>query len=339
MFWLLLLPVIVLAQVIKVDPSVEKQLGITTQVVKITEEDVYINAPARVSEYTPTVAQVFSPAEGVVRKLLVKEGDKVKKGQVLAYIYSQRVADLLAQLRMAQVRLRTAQDTLKREEMLYREEVIPYARYFAAKVEYERALGEVKALQRALASMGEVSNDMLVVRAPISGVVVHQGVVLGSYTGVQSEMFRIQSQEKLWAYLYLPPYQVDKVKVGQKGFLLWSGKKIWGTVDYVSRVVDTNTKTVPVRLLLDNREGLLRPGIMTEGGLLMGKVKGVWLPASAVQKVNKMDVVFVKTSKGFEVYPVKKIMESKDKVLVEGLREGMQVAVSGVIFLKTRAEQ
>ena len=336
---LLFLPFLVFSQSIKVDEKTQQKLGIKLYTVKQEEVKEKLTLPATVSEYAGLVAEVYSPVSGVIKKLYVKEGDRVKKGSPLALIYSPQVADLLTQIRNAEVRLKTAEETLTREEMLYKEEVIPYARYFSAKVEYEKSKGEYKALLLSLRSFGEVVGDSVLIRSPINGYVVEQKVFLGSGVDVSKEMFKIHGHEKLWVYAYALPEDAMKVKKGTKGYVLWQNIRVPGYVDYISHEVDKNTKRVPIRLLVDNRQDLLRPGLMATVELELGKVSGFWLPAEAVANVKGKDVVFVKTPEGFSVAEVKVLRREKDKVLVEGLKTGQQVAVSGVIFLKAQAEK
>lgn len=339
-FILLLLPLFSFSEVIRIDNETQKRLGIKLWEVRLLEVEEELRLPAQVSEYSGLVSQVYSPVAGVVRRIFVKQGDYVKRGKVLASVYSPHVADLQAQIRMAQVKLKVAEETLKREEMLYREEVIPYARYYGAKIDYEKAKGEYHALLQSLRSFGEVKGDEVLIRSPISGYVIEQNVFTGSGVDISKEMFKVHSHEKLWVYSYARPEDVDMVRKGTKGYILWKGEKVWGYVDYVSHEVDQNTKRVPVRLLVDNKEDLLRPGLMVDVFIKVGSLKGFWIPAQGVQKVKGDDMVFVRTHDGFETRKVKRIKEEKDMVLVSGnLKEKEKVAVSGVIFLRNQIER
>ncbi|MCS7284639.1 MAG: efflux RND transporter periplasmic adaptor subunit [Hydrogenobacter thermophilus] len=335
----IMLPVLVFSETLKLDQNVIQKLGIKLHTVKIERVKDSLTLPSKVSEYSGLVAEVFPPVSGVVKKVFVKEGDKVKKGAPLALVYSPHIADLQAQIRMAKVKLQTAQETLKREEMLYREEVIPYARYYGAKIDYERAKGEYEALLASLRSFGEVINDTVLIRSPISGYVIEQKIFTGSGVDISKEMFKIHSHEKLWVYAYATPEDATRVKVGMVGYVLWQGQRLEGKVDYVSHEVDPNTKRVPVRLLVNNVRDLLRPGLMVQTAIELGSVSGVWLPLQAVQKVNGRDVVFVKIPEGFSVKTVRKIRQEGEWVLVEGLKEGQQVATSGLVFLKSQVER
>lgn len=337
--FLIMLPVLVFSEALKLDQNVMQKLGIKLHTVKIERVKDTLTLPSKVSEYSGLVAEVFPPVSGLVKKVFVKEGDKVKKGAPLVLVYSPQIADLQAQIRMAKVKLQTAQENLKREEMLYREEVIPYARYYGAKIDYERAKGEYEALLASLRSFGEVVNDTVLIRSPISGYVIEQKVFTGSGVDISKEMFKVHSHEKLWVYAYATPEDATKVKVGMMGYVLWQGQKLEGKVDYVAHEVDPNTKRVPVRLLVNNVRDLLRPGLMVQTTIELGSVSGVWLPLQAVQKVNGRDAVFVKIPEGFSVKTVRKIRQEGEWVLVEGLKEGEEVATSGLVFLKSQVER
>jgi len=338
-FLILLFPFFVFFQIIKVDENIQKKLGIDLYTVKVEEVQNKILLPATVSDHAELVAEVYPPISGVIKKLYVKEGDRVKKNTPLALIYSPHIAEIQAQIRMAKVKLKTAEETLKREEMLYKEEVIPYSRYFSTKVEYEKANGEYNALLSNLRSFGEVIGNSVLVRSPIDGYVVEQKVFLGSGVDISKEMFKIHGHEKLWVYAYALPEDAVKVKIGTKGYVMWQGNRIPGHVDYISADVDKDTKRVSIRLLVNNTEEILRPGLITTVELELGKTYGFWIPQKAVVNINGKDLVFVKTPEGFSPAEVRVIKKEKEKVLVEGIKEGQKIAVGGVIFLKSQLEK
>jgi len=131
------------AQEIILKPEVEKKINLKTEKVKIGEVTEYQTFPAVVGEDPTLSFAVSSPVEGIAERIYVKLGDHVKKGQTLLTVYSPTIASLQANIEMAKVKLQTAKQVLEREENLYKEEVIPFARYQTAKIEYEKSLGEV----------------------------------------------------------------------------------------------------------------------------------------------------------------------------------------------------
>ncbi len=335
MVWMLLIPFVVFAQVIRVEPASMERLGIRTQRVKIETQSPELRIPAQLKADASMSAEVYAPIEGIVKKLYAKEGDRVRKGQPLAEVYSPRIAELNAQIRMAKVRLQTAEDLLKREELLYKEEVIPYARYFSAKVEYERALSEYKALLQSRDSFGEVRGDNLLIRSPRSGVIVEQKAVLGSSVGLGSMLFKVQDYSRLWAYAYADP----GFRLEGNSFLEYEGRLYPARLEWVSPRLDPATGKQVLRFVVENRDSSLKEGLKTQI-VIRGKAqRGAWLPVSAVQRVKGQEVVFVRVKDGFELRRVRVLLSSGNRVMVEGLSDGEEVATEGVIFLKAQAER
>ncbi len=335
MVWMLLIPFLVFAQVIRVDQQTIQKLGIKTQRVKVESYSPQRSLPAQLMTDLKGAVEVYSPLEGIVRRLYTKEGDQVRKGQPLAEVYSPRVAELNAQIRMAQVRLQTAEENLKREELLYKEEVIPYARYFSAKVEYDKALAEYKALLQSRNSLGEIKGDHLVIRSPGSGVVVEQKAVLGSSVGLGSLLFKVQDYSRLWAYAYAEP----GFRLEGNSFVEYEGRLYPARLEWVSPRLDPATGKQVLRFVVENKEGKLKEGLRVNLVVQSKPQRGVWLPKEAVQKVKGQDVVFVKVAEGFQPKKVKVLHVSDKALLVDGLSEDQEVAISGVIFLKAQAEK
>ncbi len=335
MVWMLLIPFLVFAQVIRVEEAIMQKLGIKTQKVKVEVQSPELRLPAQLRADMGKSVEIYSPLEGIVKRIYIKEGDEVKKGQPLAEVYSPKVAELNAQIRMAHVKLQTAEENLKREELLYREEVIPYARYFSAKVEYDKALAEYRALLQSRDSLGEIRGEHLVIRAPNSGVVVEQKAVLGSSVGLGSPLFKVQDYSRLWAYAYAEP----GFKVEGDSFVEYEGKSYPARLEWVSPRLEPATGKQVLRFVVENKDRRLKEGLKVHV-ILRGKLqRGVWLPKEAVQKVKGQDVVFVKTGEGFLPRKIKVLSSSEKAFLVDGLSEGEEVAISGVVFLKTQAER
>lgn len=337
MLLIVLLFSIALAQHIKVSPEKAQALGIKTQRVEATQRNLSLVFPALVQADPSLAFEVYSPTEGMVRRLLVKEGERVRKGQAVALVYSPKVADLRAQIRIAEVKVKHAEEVLKREEMLYKEEVVPYARYFAAKVEHERALSEYKALLRTLNSLGEVSEDNLVIKSQKSGVVVEQMVVLGSAVDLQKPLMKVQDYSRVWVYIY--PTDLSVFKGVKTISLLVKDREYPARVDWISPKVDQETGRYKVRLSVENRDGFLKENMKLSANLSLGRIKGLWLPQDAVQEIKGEKVVFLKVSDGFQLQKVKVVGSSDGYLLVEGLKEGQEVAVGGAIFLKSQVER
>jgi len=107
-----------------------RDLGIELYTVRKEPAGRIISMPAEVKENPLLSYAVFSPVEGIVRKLYVKEGDWVEKGTPVAEIYSPQLADLIGELKMAQVKMETAKKIYERDRELYAQRVIQYTRFW-----------------------------------------------------------------------------------------------------------------------------------------------------------------------------------------------------------------
>ncbi len=314
-----------------------KQLGIKLYTVRKQPAGRLIKIPAEVEENPLLSYEIYSPVEGIIRKLYVKEGDFVKKGQVLAEIYSPELADLIGEVQMAKVRMESAKKVYERDKALYSQKVIPYTRYFTSMVEYERAKGEYTALSERLKSYGEIRNYNLLIRSPGTGYVVEQNVVLGDSVGLDRRLFSVHHHEIMWVYGWADERSAREIREGIRAMVLANGEEIPCKVDYIGHEVDIKTRRVKIRCVAKNRKHLLKPGMFVSLMIRTGGRKALMIPKRAIQEIEGKPVVFVRTDEGFEPRTVHISKELNGYVVIEeGLKEGEKVAISGTVFLKTK---
>ena len=322
---------------VKMETAHIKELGIKLYEVKKRPAGKVVRIPAEVHENPTLTYRVYSPVVGIVKELYVKEGDRVRKGDALARIYSPSIADLVGRLRMAEVRLRSAEKVFERDRELYSEGVIQYTRFFNSMVSYERARGEYEAIRDRLRSFGDVEGWDLILRSPGEGYVIKQNVVLGDSVGPDTLLFSIHSHDVLWVYGWAEESVLGDLKAGSKARVITSGGDIPCSMDYVSHEMDRKTRRVKVRCVAKNREHLLRPGMFVDMEVFSGGKERIVVPKAAVQEIEGEKVVFVKVKGGFEVREVS-VVEELDGyyVIGKGLGEGETIAVEGTLFLKTK---
>lgn len=314
-----------------------RDLGIKLYEVKKEPAGKAIKIPAEVEENPLLNYAVYSPVEGLVRKLYVKEGDYVKKGAPIAEIYSPELANLIGEVQMAKVRMESAKKVFERDRELYNQKVIQYTRFYNSMVEYERAKGEYEALLSKLRSYGEIKGYNLLLRSPGSGYVVDQRVALGDSVGLDSLLFKIHSHEVVWVYGWADEKSAREIKEGMRASILTAEGGLPCSIDYIGHEVDRKTRRVKVRCIAKNRDHLLKPGMFVN---LLVRTKGkpaILVPKSAVQEIEGKKVVFVRIDDGFEPRDITVLRELDGYyVVLEGLKEGEKVAVSGTVFLKTK---
>ncbi|WP_297886973.1 efflux RND transporter periplasmic adaptor subunit [Sulfurihydrogenibium sp.] len=325
------------AQEVQVNSQIQKKIGIKTIPAKYQEVSVYQTYPAVVNEDPTLSFSVSSSVDGIVDSLYVKQGDFVKKGQILLTVYSPKIADIQANIEMAKVKVSTAKQVLDREEILYKEEVIPYVRYYNAKIEYEKALGELNALKKMLNSYGEIKGNSVVLRSKTTGFVADIKVVKGSPVNIGEQIMLIHSHERLWVVAQVPFKDVERLKVGQTVFVITlTGKKIKGTLSYINHEIDPKTRRNDVRVVVENVGNFLKPNLFVSVEIPVSSMRGLVIPSSAVFVENGKEFCFVKNNDKFVLRKIKTGQkDEKYAVVLSGLREGEEVAYTGVVFLRS----
>ncbi len=317
--------------------EIVEKLNIKWEELKERKVSIKKKYPAVVKDDLTLSEAIYSPVEGLVKKLFVKEGDPVKKGQKLALIYSPEIRKLIADIKLAKVKVDNLKAIYEREKRLYEAEVIPYGRFFTAKINYENALGELNALKESLKAYGEIEGNYLVLKSHIDGYVAVQNVVLGDSVDLSKQLFKIHSHEKLWVVALVPVAETKFFKKGILVQILSPLGKTKGIVDFISHKVDPETKRNEVRIIGDNSNDTLKPNMFVDVFVRKGDIKGLFIPEKAV--VIKDGKFYAFQKENSHVAPVELILGEKIDGfyrVLDGLHEGDQIITEGVSFLKSR---
>ncbi|MCX7738743.1 MAG: efflux RND transporter periplasmic adaptor subunit [Hydrogenothermaceae bacterium] len=325
------------AKTITLSPDVEKKLNIKTIKAQVkTFKDVKVY-PGTVLDNPILSFDVSSPVEGIVENVYVKQGDGVKNGYILIRVYSPQIASLKSNIEIAKVRLKTALDTLEREQMLYREEVIPYSRFYSAKIDYEKAKGELEALQKALRSYGEVEGNSLILRSKVDGFIAESKVIRGMPVNTGDSLMKVHSHRILWVEVMVPFEDVKKVKVGSKVYVVNpEGRRIEGTITLINHEIDPKTSRNMVRVEVKNPGNVIKPNMFINVEIPVLIREGIVLPRQSILSVNGKSYIFLKERNSITLRQVS-VSQFGDSVEVKsGINEGEEVVTEGVIFLKAQ---
>lgn len=287
---------------------------------------------------------VSAPLNGLVSRILVEPGQTVRKGQALVLLDSPELARLQLDLMQAGNRAKLAQQTLKREDQLFQDGIIPERRRQEADSAWRDAAAALSQAKAALTISGV--EPAAIDRLLISGK-PEQGLTLNARTGgIVTEIsarpgMRVESASpllhlveggSLWLEIPFPARQAALLKVGSR--LAVAGRNLNAKVASISPVVG-NGQTVTVRARVENGSPLLRAGELVQVSLPLDSTPGWDLPLAAVARQGEQAYVFVRTAKGFTARPVTVVASGGQQVRVQGaLTAGEQVAVSSVVTLK-----
>ncbi len=147
-------------------------------------------------------------------------------------------------------------------------------------------------------------SDRVTIYSPISGVVIAKSAVEGNYVKTGSKLFDVVGLDQVWVKLDVYETEVAMIQYGQSvtfNTAALPGHEFSGAVAFIDPIVDEKTRTVQVRLNVDNSSGMLKPGMFTNGivkakidshGQALGKrLAGMWVCPMHPEEVHEQQVV------------------------------------------------
>jgi membrane fusion protein, multidrug efflux system len=197
--------------------------------------------------------------EGRVVQLLFTEGRQVSAGAALVKIDD---AELVAQVARATADRDLAEQALQRTRQLVTERA-------AAPADLERAEATARGAEAALDLLA-LRLERTTVRAPFAGVVGQRLVSLGDYVNSQSELLTLQTVSPQRATFSVPERYAAQLKPGQEvtfRVAALPGRDFVARVDFVDPVVTLPSRTITVKAIAANPDGVLQPGMFLEARL------------------------------------------------------------------------
>ncbi len=279
------------------------------------------------------VAVVTSRVTGWVEKVMVSQsGERVKKGQPLAKIFSN-------ELNAAQLNYLNA---------------IKWTRDFTAGQSQPgtQAL-EVDARQRLVLNgftpldIQELEEkrtplEFLSVRAPIDGYVGRRSVQAGAYITPGQELYEIADIANVWVLADVYEADIGRVHAGQKATLTLQalpGESFAGKVAYLYPAVNPASRTMQARIVVPNTKGRLRPGMYADVVVDLGTTEGISVPADALVDTGEAQYVFVALPGGrFEPRPVTVGARTAEKVqILRGIHPGENVVTTANFLIDSES--
>ena len=320
---------------VRLTPEARKLAGIVTEEVRRLDVSVETRMVGKVDYDETRVRDITAWTGGRVDRMYVDyTGDVVRKGQAMVSVYSPEL--LTAQAELAQA-VKAQHDLRNSNLALVKQSA---ARTEEAARETLRLLGLTKGQIDAVAD-GSDPSDHITLYAPQGGVVIGKSVNEGQYVKTGTKIYSIADLSKLW--VVLEAYESDLPWVGlgrQVEFQTdaYPGKAFKGKVVYIDPLVSEKTRTVRVRLAVDNADGSLKPGMLvraTQQKREAGKTKGeapLVIPASAPLITGKRAVVYL-TGKQEGTYVGREIVLGPKAgnfyIVRSGLKEGERVVTNG----------
>jgi cobalt-zinc-cadmium efflux system membrane fusion protein len=313
-------------------------------------------------EVTPDqdrTVEVLPRIGGNVREVPGQLGDAVRAGTTLAVIESTEISQAEASYHVALSKAELARSQLNRESTLRKQKISSEQDYQTARQASVEADIELRAAERKLTLLGidlktlsasaNTTVDRAPVRvpiaAPIDGTIIDKRVAVGNQVTDATPLFRIANLDRVWVIASVFERNMGRVAIGQNATVsvaAYPGREFKGQVTWIADLVDEKTRTLKVRVEVDNKDRAVRPGSFARVSIntaSQGEVLTV--PAPAVQRQKSENIVFVSAGAGlFKRREVSVGARSRDMVeILSGLEAGDQVVVQGAFTLKSELEK
>ena len=270
---------------------------------------------------TKTVV-ISAETAGRIEGINFKDGQSVGQGMPIVQLDNQQVQ---ASYNSAVTEYHLAQQKYQRAKLLVNEAISKQAlAVLAAAVATKQA-----AVQSELANLNQKQ-----VSAPFAGVLGSFNKQVGDYVKAGDPLVALVNSEQLLANYNLPEKDLPKLKTGQLVKVMTSAypKKIfYGTVTFISPSVSSDSRMVAVQAEIDNKKGLLSPGMFVHVQQQIGQITAALIiPADAITAdIKGYFVYLVDGNKAVKQYIKTGIHEGANTQVISGLELGQTIVSAG----------
>lgn len=334
-----------LPEQVTVTPEVLKNAGIKLEKAAKGQLSEILDLPGEVAADPDRLARLSSPASGRIEEVRFREGEQVKKGDVMLVIRVPEIAKVRAAQVATQAKAKAARSNAGRMRKLFDEKVSTEQEALNAEAEADALEVEARANGEQLGALGATGGAfMLTLRAPLSGVVVARDAVVGQPAAMDQTLGTIADLSKVWFQARVFEKDLGQLRVGAEADVhlnAYADEHFHGKVEYIGQQIDPVARTVRARVVLENPKGLLRLGLFGTCQISLGKPTKsearLVVPRRSVTEIGGKFVVFVREGETqFELHRVTLGREALGRVeVLEGLREGEEIVSDGVFTLKS----
>ena len=289
-----------------------------------------IKLSGKIVENEESNAVQVSYFSGRIERLNVSfTGEEIRKGQLLASIYS-------PELYAAQQELITAASLKESQPKLY-EAVRNKLKLWKLS---EKQINQIE-------TSGKVIENFPVY-ATVSGTVSEKLVEQGDYIKQGQPLLKIAKLNTVWANFDVYENQIDLFKKRQEVVITtnaYPNKEFKGKVSFIDPVLDTRTRTVKLRVVLNNTNDEFKPGMFVEGkirGISSTKEQLLSIPSTAVLWTGERSVVYLKSSPTEPVFEMREVKLGntigENYEVLSGLQNGDEIVTNGTFTIDAAAQ-
>lgn len=328
-----------------------KSAGIMINTVGPRRMQTVLELPGEVKADETRVAHVVPRLQGVVTEVLKKEGDRVRRGEVMTVLNSRELASAKSEYLAASRHIEFTRVTLEREEALWKKKISAERDYLEAKRAFDEAefsqqlTGQkLRVLGVAAASLANLAKEpaerlaRYEIRSPIEGTVVERNVTIGEAVTAEEQVFTVADLSAVWVEIAVYAKDLGVVRQGQEAVVVSTdlGAEATGRINFVGQLIGEETRSATARLTLSNVSGQWRPGLFVTVRLVREETTvALAVSVDAIQTFRDWQVVFFNYGDWFEARPLELgRTDGKWVEVLSGLKAGDQYAATNSFAVK-----
>jgi membrane fusion protein, heavy metal efflux system len=287
-------------------------------------------------------------------------GAKVKKVDLLFEIDSTELSQTIGEYRKNFALTELLRRNYERKKSLFDQKITSEAEFIDTQMSYEQSKTEFEATKNKLYAMGlnakeiaslestdkGLSTGKLPFRAPISGVVVSRQITAGEMVEPGNNVIVLADLSDVWVWLNIYEQDIASLSAaygkGEVPVEITTGaflsEVFYGKIDYMSSMINENSRALNVRVSLNNKENRLRPGMFCHASIYTGETGEVLtVPRTSILTDEGKTFVFKHVKEDFFLQVFVKVgrKDINSVEILDGLNTGDEVVTGGAFMLKS----
>ena len=362
--------------IVEIPEAAQQNAGVTLVDVRPTTLPVRLELTGVVAPEGSRIAEVRPLARGLITKVSVQLGDRVRAGQPLLTYDNIQLGERLGEyfearagLRQAETDVVVKQRAVERAEALITQQAISQQVLELRRAEFRNAQAAVEGekatmdrIDEQVHRFGLTDKDLeglgpdtpeanhraatlATIRAPFDGVITAYDVAVGEIVEPERALVTIANLDTVWVLADV--YEKDLARVPSVAEVdvkvdAYPDRTFKGTLSYVSDVIDPKSRSAKVRSIVRNGEGLLRLDMFARISIpTKGQQEALAVPVDAVQQIDGQAAVFVRESATrFRRQNVQLGLQAGNLIEVKaGLTAGDRIVAAGSFYFKTALQR
>ena len=263
--------------------TLKKLMTVTSLKAEVKDFNHFIEVQGTVK--ADQTIELHAEMGGTVTALLVKEGDAVSKGQILATLDSEVIDNSVLQL---ETQLALATTTFERQARLWEQNI-------GSEIQYLQAKAQKEGLENSMKSLKAQARKMKII-APFSGIIDQVFAKTGELTSSQMPFLRLVNLSTVYVESEVTETYLKAIKKGTEVLLNFRsiGTSVKASISQVGNFINPNNRSFKTRIDLENPNNELKANLLADIKINDFKATGIVIPSRLVQK-DSNDKAFVYT--------------------------------------------